>query len=87
MVQKPFYHIYGVLRIIEMLFGFFNMTVRIGYGDIVPTVDIDFFNLIATEIFRKHRIFRHFGIQLVCKLTKCHTFNLKAAVVQILLDI
>ena len=43
----------------------------------------DYPNNISTKL----EILRHFGIQLVCKLTEGHTLHLKSAVVQILLDI
>lgn len=52
-----------------------------------------FYICVILDLFARkvisHRIslLCHFGIQLVCKLTEGHTLNLKAAVVQILLDI
>ena len=42
MMEQPFYNIYGVLWVVEMLRCFLNMPVRIGDGNIVPPVDIDF---------------------------------------------
>ena len=64
-MKQSFYHINGVLWVIKMLLCFLNMPVGIGDGNIVPAVDIDFLNFITSEIFRQHRILRHFAVESV----------------------
>ena len=64
-MEQSFYHINRVLGIVKVLLGFLNMTVRVGDGNVIPTVDIDFLNFITTEILCKHRVLSHFGIELI----------------------
>ena len=67
-VQKPFDNVNGVLRRAEVFFELFHTAVRIGQGDIVPRVDVDFVQIGCTEERSQDRIFHHFGVQAVNEL-------------------
>ena len=67
-VQEPFDNIDGVLRRAEVFVELFHTAVRIGQGDIVPRVDVDFVQIGCAEERSQDRIFYHFGVQAVNEL-------------------
>ena len=70
-----------------MLFCFFNPTVEVRNGDVVPPIDIDFFYVGIVEIVRQYRILRHFRIQSFCKRLFGIAVHRKTGVIEVLRDI
>ena len=70
-----------------MFFGLFNPTVEMCNGDVVPTVDIDFFYIGIVEIVRQYRILRHFRIQSFGKSLFGIAVYRKPGVIEVLRDI
>lgn len=87
MLKQLFDHILCVLRGKEMLFRLFNPTVEVCNGDVVPTIDIDFFYVGIVEIVRQYRILHHFRIQSFGKRLFGIAVYRKTGIIEVLRDI
>ena len=63
LVQQSLHNINRVLGRIEMLLELHRFPVRVGDGNIIPGVDIDFFYVVLSEKRRDDRKLRHFPVQ------------------------
>ena len=70
-----------------MLIAFFNMTVKIGECNIVPTVDVDLLNVRIIQIVGQDRVFRHLAKQSVRDLLHGISHNGVSRVIKELCDI
>ena len=86
-MKQSFDNIRSMCRRIKLLLYLFNLAVCVGYGNIVPSIDIYFFNIISAEKGCKYGIFCHFGINLVTELFIRHTFNGIRRITEILFDV
>ena len=69
-----------------MLIAFFNMTVKIGECNIVPTVDVDLLNVRIIQIGGQERVFRHLAKQSVRDLLHGISHNGVSRVIKELCD-
>ena len=58
-----------------MLLCFYCSTRSIGNSNIIPSIDVDFFNVISAEIFGKNGVFSHFRIKFIAQFGLCKSFN------------
>ena len=70
-----------------MLICFFNMSVKMGDGNIIPAIDIHFFNVRIRQIPGQYRILRHLGIEPFNKGLSIVTHDKIFGIIKILTDI
>ena len=86
-MQESLNDIHRMLRRMEMLLKFDDSAIQQRQGDIVPTIDIDLFQIRRTKVLGQDTVFRHLAVQLVDEFSGSHAFDLKVTVTEVLIDV